>query len=133
VEFDDGGWKTFPATYTACTSMPIRSELIETIHAISFKMSPLKGVAARNKGTALFPRRIDGKDAMNRPPTTRTSTSSIRTMWTSGTVAKPFEAEGAALAHQVPHIKHDIDPGSGRASADFGTRSKHSVLRRLKL
>jgi predicted GH43/DUF377 family glycosyl hydrolase len=41
----------------------IRSELIETSDFISFRMSPLKGDAARNKGT-LFPRKIGGKYAM---------------------------------------------------------------------
>ncbi|MGA7328883.1 MAG: glycoside hydrolase family 130 protein [Rhodomicrobium sp.] len=64
VEFDDGGRKTFYATYTAYTGMAIRSELIETMDFVSFKLSPLKGAAARNKGMALFPRRINGKYAM---------------------------------------------------------------------
>jgi predicted GH43/DUF377 family glycosyl hydrolase len=64
VEFDDGGRRTFHATYTAYSGKAIRSELIETTDFISFRMSPLKGAAARNKGMALFPRRIDGKYAM---------------------------------------------------------------------
>ncbi len=64
VEFDDGGRKIFYATYTAYSGTAIRSELIETADFISFKMSPLKGAAARNKGMALFPRRIKGKYAM---------------------------------------------------------------------
>jgi predicted GH43/DUF377 family glycosyl hydrolase len=64
VEFDDGGRKIFYATYTAYSGKAIRSELIETSDFISFRMSPLRGTAARNKGMALFPRRIDGKYAM---------------------------------------------------------------------
>lgn len=64
VEFHDGGRKTFHATYTAYSGRAIRSELIETTDFISFRMSPLKGAAAQNKGMALFPRRIDGKYAM---------------------------------------------------------------------
>jgi predicted GH43/DUF377 family glycosyl hydrolase len=64
VEFDDGGRKTFYATYTAYSGRAIRSELIETTDFISFRMSPLKGADTRNKGMALFPRRIDGKYAM---------------------------------------------------------------------
>jgi len=64
VEFDDGGRRTFYATYTAYSGKAIRSELIETTDFISFRMSPLKGAATRNKGMALFPRRIDGKYAM---------------------------------------------------------------------
>lgn len=64
VEFDDDGRKVFYATYTAYSGRAIRSELIETGDFVSFRMTPLKGSAARNKGMALFPRRIDGKYAM---------------------------------------------------------------------
>jgi predicted GH43/DUF377 family glycosyl hydrolase len=64
VEFDDGGRKTFYATYTAYSGHAIRSELIETTDFISFRMSPLRGAATRNKGMALFPRKINGKYAM---------------------------------------------------------------------
>ena len=64
VEFDEGGRKTFYATYTAYSGKAIRSELIETADFLSFRMSPLRGLAARNKGMALFPRKIDGKYAM---------------------------------------------------------------------
>ena len=64
VEFSDGGRKTYYATYTAYTGRAIRSELIETSDFLSFRMSPLHGTAASNKGMALFPRRIDGKYAM---------------------------------------------------------------------
>lgn len=64
VEFTDGGRKTYYATYTAYMGTAIRSELIETVDFLSFRMSPLHGAAARNKGMALFPRRIDGKYAM---------------------------------------------------------------------
>ena len=64
VEFSDGGRKTYYATYTAYSGTAIRSELIETSDFMSFRMTPLQGTAARNKGMALFPRRIDGKYAM---------------------------------------------------------------------
>jgi predicted GH43/DUF377 family glycosyl hydrolase len=64
VEFDDGGDKKFYATYTAYNGKAIRSELIETRDFRSFRMSPLRGAAAMNKGMALFPRRIDGQYAM---------------------------------------------------------------------
>jgi predicted GH43/DUF377 family glycosyl hydrolase len=64
VEFNDGGRKTYYATYTAYSGAAIRSELIETRDFLSFRMSPLHGTAARNKGMALFPRRINGKYAM---------------------------------------------------------------------
>jgi predicted GH43/DUF377 family glycosyl hydrolase len=64
VEFDDGGRKTFYATYTAYNGRAIRSELMETTDFERFKMTPLTGSAARNKGMALFPRRLNGQYAM---------------------------------------------------------------------
>jgi predicted GH43/DUF377 family glycosyl hydrolase len=64
VEFNDGARKTFYATYTAYSGRAIRSELVETTDFRSFRMSPLGGSAARNKGMALFPRKIDGRYAM---------------------------------------------------------------------
>jgi predicted GH43/DUF377 family glycosyl hydrolase len=64
VEFGDNGRKTFYATFTAYSGRAIRSELLETEDFISFRMTPLTGPAARNKGMALFPRRINGKYAM---------------------------------------------------------------------
>ncbi len=64
VEFDDGERRTFYATYTAYSGRAIRSELIETADFRSFRMTPLGGSAARNKGMALFPRKIDGRYAM---------------------------------------------------------------------
>jgi predicted GH43/DUF377 family glycosyl hydrolase len=64
VEFTDGGEKIFYATYTAYTGRAIRSELLETHDFVTFRMSALQGTAARNKGMALFPRRINGQYAM---------------------------------------------------------------------
>ena len=64
VEFQDGGQRTFYATYTAYSGEAIRSELIETHDFLSFRMSPLTGAATKNKGMALFPRRFDGQYAM---------------------------------------------------------------------
>jgi predicted GH43/DUF377 family glycosyl hydrolase len=64
VEFDDDGRRTYYATYTAYSGRAIRSELIETTDFLSFRMTPLRGSAARNKGMGLFPRRINGRYAM---------------------------------------------------------------------
>jgi predicted GH43/DUF377 family glycosyl hydrolase len=64
VEFDDRGAKIFYATYTAYSGRAIRSELLETRDFVSFRLSPLHGAAANNKGMALFPRRIGGRYAM---------------------------------------------------------------------
>lgn len=64
VEFSDAGQKIFYATYTAYSGRAIRSELLTTTDFQSFRMSPLSGAAAGNKGMALFPRKIDGRYAM---------------------------------------------------------------------
>jgi len=64
VEFDTGSGKIFYATYTAYSGRAIRSELIETTDFNCFKMIPLRGDAARNKGMALFPRKIGGRYVM---------------------------------------------------------------------
>ena len=64
VAFEGEGKNCFYATYTAYSGLQIRSELIETTDFVTFRMSPLTGTAAQNKGMALFPRKIDGKYAM---------------------------------------------------------------------
>lgn len=64
VRFDDRGDYIYYATYTAYTGRSIRSELLETRDFRTFRMSPLRGSAARNKGMALFPRRLNGMYAM---------------------------------------------------------------------
>jgi len=64
VEFNDDGQKTFYATYTAYNGRAIRSELLTTTDFQSFRMTPLRGSAAVNKGMALFPRKINGRYAM---------------------------------------------------------------------
>ena len=64
VEFHNGDHRRFLATYTAYSGRAIRSELIETNDFISFKMSPLMGSAAQNKGMSTVPRKIAGRYAM---------------------------------------------------------------------
>jgi predicted GH43/DUF377 family glycosyl hydrolase len=64
VAFTDQGRTTYLATYTAYSGFAIRSELIETTDFLSFRLTPLKGGATRNKGMALFPRKIDDRYAM---------------------------------------------------------------------
>jgi hypothetical protein len=46
------------------TMVDMRSELLATDDFVSFRMQPLRGNAARNKGMALFPRKIGGRYAM---------------------------------------------------------------------
>ncbi|HEY4212412.1 MAG TPA: glycoside hydrolase family 130 protein [Steroidobacteraceae bacterium] len=60
----EGPENIYYATYTAYSGRAIRSELIETRDFLSFRMTPLAGAAARNKGMALFPRKLDGRYAM---------------------------------------------------------------------
>jgi predicted GH43/DUF377 family glycosyl hydrolase len=64
LEFNDDGERTFYATFTAYNGRAIRSELLETRDFRSFRISPLTGTAAGNKGMALFPRKFDGRYAM---------------------------------------------------------------------
>lgn len=63
VAFEEGGQTKYYATYTAYSGKAIRSELLETEDFISFRMTPLRGSAARNKGMGLFPRKINGQYA----------------------------------------------------------------------
>lgn len=64
VEFGSGADRVFYATYTAYNGRGIRSELLETRDFLSFRLAPLRGDAAKNKGMALFPRLIGGQYAM---------------------------------------------------------------------
>lgn len=64
VAFEDQGKTIYFATYTAYSGSSIRSELLETTDFLNFTLTPLHGPAARNKGMALFPRRINGRYAM---------------------------------------------------------------------
>ena len=59
----DGAAKYY-ATYTAYDGFSILPQLIETEDFVQFRISTLNGVAAQNKGMALFPRRIGGKYVM---------------------------------------------------------------------
>ena len=62
VEFQhDGGESEWIGTYTAYSGHDIRSELLRTSNFREFTLTPIKGGAGRNKGMALFPRKIDGK------------------------------------------------------------------------
>ena len=58
--FDDNGEIIYYATYTAYNNFKILPQLIETNDFIKFKIITLNGKAVKNKGMALFPRKIDG-------------------------------------------------------------------------
>jgi predicted GH43/DUF377 family glycosyl hydrolase len=61
---DDNGEITYYATYTAYDGISILPKLISTKDFYDFKILPINGEMAQNKGMALFPRRINGKYAM---------------------------------------------------------------------
>jgi predicted GH43/DUF377 family glycosyl hydrolase len=63
VRFTDGAEPAYCATYTAFDGGAVASHLLETADFRTFTVSPLAGPATRNKGMALFPRRIAGRYA----------------------------------------------------------------------
>jgi predicted GH43/DUF377 family glycosyl hydrolase len=62
--FDDRQDVTYYATYTAYNGQTILPQLIETKDFITFNVLTLNGKAVRNKGMALFPRKIGGRYVM---------------------------------------------------------------------
>jgi predicted GH43/DUF377 family glycosyl hydrolase len=65
VEFErDSGKSEWIGTYTAYSGRDIRSELLRTRDFRDFTLTPIDGGAGRNKGMALFPRKIDGQFLM---------------------------------------------------------------------
>lgn len=65
VEFErDSGKSEWIGTYTAYSGRDIQSELLRTRDFSDFTLTPIKGGAGRNKGMALFPRKIGGKFCM---------------------------------------------------------------------
>jgi predicted GH43/DUF377 family glycosyl hydrolase len=61
---DENGEATYYATYTAYDGLSILPKLIETKDFYHFNIKPINGEIGRNKGMALFPRKINGKYAM---------------------------------------------------------------------
>jgi predicted GH43/DUF377 family glycosyl hydrolase len=60
----DDGEVTYYATYTAYDGISILPKLLLTKDFYHFKIMPVHGEVAQNKGMALFPRKINGKFAM---------------------------------------------------------------------
>ncbi len=60
----DNGEITYYATYTAYDGRTVLPKLISTKDFYNFKILPINGEIAQNKGMALFPRKIKGKYAM---------------------------------------------------------------------
>jgi predicted GH43/DUF377 family glycosyl hydrolase len=65
VEFrEDDGQSMYYATYTAYDGKVVLPQLLETKDFCHFRVSTLNGPEVRNKGLALFPRRVNGHYAM---------------------------------------------------------------------
>ena len=64
VRFEDAGQATYYGTFTAYDGIQIKSKLLETKDFLSFKIHSMHGVAIKDKGMALFPKKIDGRYAM---------------------------------------------------------------------
>lgn len=58
---DDEGLVTYYATYTAYNGLSILPQILETKDFLTFTISTLNGKYSKNKGMALFPRKINGK------------------------------------------------------------------------
>jgi predicted GH43/DUF377 family glycosyl hydrolase len=63
VRFTDGDDVIYCATYTAFDGSQVAPHMLQTSDFQTFTVSPLAGQSARNKGMAIFPRRIDGRYA----------------------------------------------------------------------
>lgn len=61
---DDNGGVTYYATYTAYSGISFMPLFLETVDFSRFRVSSLSGEAAKNKGMALFPRKVNGRYAM---------------------------------------------------------------------
>jgi predicted GH43/DUF377 family glycosyl hydrolase len=62
-EHEDGSFEWL-GTYTAYNGAAIRSEMMRTRDFRTFTLAPMSGPAARNKGMALFPRKVNGEYMM---------------------------------------------------------------------
>lgn len=78
VRFEDAGIVTYYGTFTAYDGHQIKSKLLETKDFIRFKIHTMRGAAIKDKGMALFPKKINGRYAM----VSRQDDFNIRIMFT---------------------------------------------------
>ncbi len=64
VKFSGSGNDTYFATYSAYDGKNIVSKLLQTNEFTQFQIKTLNGSESKNKGMALFPRKINGRYAM---------------------------------------------------------------------
>ena len=60
---EEDGSQPYYGTYTAYSGREVSCEMMTTDRFSSFDLTPMRGAAAKHKGLALFPRRINGKYA----------------------------------------------------------------------
>jgi predicted GH43/DUF377 family glycosyl hydrolase len=61
---DDDGQIRYYATYTAYDGTTVMPKMLDTTDFYHFRILPLHGEIAQNKGMALFPRKVNGRYAM---------------------------------------------------------------------
>ena len=64
VRFEEAGEITYFGTFTAYDGSQIKSKLIETKDFLHFKIHTMHGAAIKDKGMALFPRKVNGRYTM---------------------------------------------------------------------
>lgn len=91
---DDDGTITYYATYTAFDGTHVAPQLLQTDDFRQFRVTQLTGPAAKNKGIALFPRRIGGQfvalSRWDRESNSLAFSADCRS-WTAATTIQPPE------------------------------------------
>jgi predicted GH43/DUF377 family glycosyl hydrolase len=64
VLFEENGGKNYYATYTAYDGHNISTQLLKTEDFLNFTVKKMTGNEIKNKGMALFPRKVNGKYVM---------------------------------------------------------------------
>jgi predicted GH43/DUF377 family glycosyl hydrolase len=118
VRFVDGDTVTYYATYTAFDGSHVAPQLIETCDFVAFRVSQLAGPAAKNKGMALFPRKVGGRYA-------------ALSRWDRENNAVSFSDDGrvweTAVTIQTPHHPWNLIQ-LGNCGSPIETRSGWLVL-----
>ncbi len=93
---DDDGLVRYCATYTAYDGWHVAPQLVETSDFLTFRVTQLTGPAAKNKGLALFPRRVGGRylalSRYDRERTSITSSDDLRCWSDAVTLDTPLRA-----------------------------------------
>ena len=111
---EDDGSITYYATYTAYDGSEISQQLLADRRLSVLHLSPLVGPAARNKGLALFPRRIGGRTPRCRARTARPTPSPRPTTWRLGrAVAVPAADRAAWEVLQLGNCGSPIETEAG--------------------